>query len=91
MLAALHSVRAKHPLKLVCAVPVAPPDTVEKIAQHADEVVCLQTPVYFRAVGQFYEDFPQVEDNEVMRILSGPSPTLEGKAPSPPVGGEGGA
>jgi len=69
MIAALHAIRAKHPAKLVCAVPVAPPNTVETVAQYADEVVCLETPVYFRAVGQFYDDFPQVEDEEVIALL----------------------
>ena len=69
MISALHALRAKHPAKLICAVPVAPPDTLEKVKAYADEIICLQTPVYFQAVGQFYSDFPQVEDNEVVDIL----------------------
>jgi predicted phosphoribosyltransferase len=69
MISALHALRAKKPAKLICAVPVAPPDTVEKIRGYADEVVCLSTPMYFQAVGQFYADFPQVDDAEVIEIL----------------------
>jgi putative phosphoribosyl transferase len=70
MIAALHALRARHPARLVCAVPVAPPDTLARIAPLADEVVCLQTPLHFQAVGQFYRDFPQVEDAQVSAILA---------------------
>ena len=77
MISALHALRAKHPAKLICAVPVASPDTVEKVKAYADEVICLETPVYFQAVGQFYADFPQVEDNEVVDILRHSTPTAK--------------
>ncbi len=69
MISALHGLRAKHPARLICAVPVAPADTLEKIRPYADEVVCLSTPEFFQAVGQFYAEFPQVEDSEVIEIL----------------------
>lgn len=69
MIAALHALRAAKPAKLICAVPVAPPEILSKVAGLADEVVCLETPVYFQAVGQFYLDFPQVEDDEVIEAL----------------------
>ncbi len=69
MIAALHAIRAKKPKKLVCAVPVAPPDTLEKVRPYADEMVCLHAPEMFYAVGQFYADFPQVSDEEVMALL----------------------
>jgi predicted phosphoribosyltransferase len=69
MISALHALRASKPAKLICAVPVAPPDTLEKIRGYADEVVCLEAPLSFRAVGQFYADFPQVDDSEVEAIL----------------------
>ncbi len=69
MIAALHALRAKHPQKLICAVPVAPPDTLEKVRPYADEVVCLSAPEDFYAVGQFYQSFPQVSDDEVIRLL----------------------
>ena len=71
MISALHALRAQRPARLICAVPVAPPDTLEKIRPYADEVVCLHAPENFRAVGQFYADFPQVEDEEVEAILRG--------------------
>ncbi|MDO9051454.1 MAG: phosphoribosyltransferase family protein [Methylotenera sp.] len=71
MISALHGLRNGKPAKLICAVPVSPPDTLRKIAELADEVVCLETPGNFQAVGQFYENFPQVEDEEVIEILQG--------------------
>lgn len=69
MISALHGLRKSQPQKLICAVPVAPPETLRKIAALADEIVCLEAPADFSAVGQFYAHFPQVEDDEVMRIL----------------------
>jgi len=71
MISALHGLRNRKPARLICAVPVAPPDTLDKVAGLADELVCLAAPENFRAVGQFYADFPQVEDEEVMQILQG--------------------
>ena len=71
MIAALHAVRAKQPARLVCAVPVAPPETLERIRPYADEVVCLEAPEDFMAVSQFYRDFQQVEDEEVVALLAG--------------------
>lgn len=69
MISALHALRDRKPARLVCAVPVAPTETVEKVRPYADEVVCLSTPMFFQAVGQFYGDFPQVDDAEVEAIL----------------------
>lgn len=69
MIAALHGLRERQPAWLVCAVPVAPPDTVDQVRQYADDVVCLETPFSFQAVGQFYRDFPQVDDETVVEIL----------------------
>jgi predicted phosphoribosyltransferase len=69
MIAALHSVRRLHPARLVCAVPVASPESLHRVTPLADEVVCLHAPEHFQAVGQFYLDFPQVEDDEVIRQL----------------------
>ncbi len=69
MIAALHGLRQQKPARLVCAVPVAPPDTLEKVRALADEAVCLETPEWFQAVGQFYQDFQQVEDEEVIALL----------------------
>lgn len=69
MIAALHAVRERKPARLVCAVPVASADSLEQVRPYADEMVCLQVPAGFRAVGQFYRSFPQVEDDEVVALL----------------------
>ena len=69
MIAALRALRTRNPAKLICAVPVSPPDTLEKVGLYADEVVCMHATHDFFAVGQFYADFPQVSDEEVMAIL----------------------
>jgi len=69
MISALHGLRNRKPARLICAVPVAPAETLRKIQALADEVVCLSVPYNFRAVGQFYADFPQVEDDEVISVL----------------------
>ncbi|HNZ92017.1 MAG TPA: phosphoribosyltransferase family protein [Acidovorax sp.] len=69
MISALHSLRQRGPAKLVCAIPVASPDALEKIRPMADAVVCLQTPAHFQAVGQFYRHFEQVDDGEVIALL----------------------
>ncbi len=69
MIAALRAVRALGPQAVVAAVPVAPPETVERLRGEADDVVCLHTPVMFYAVGQFYEDFSQTTDEEVVALL----------------------
>lgn len=69
MIAALHALRARHPEWLVCAVPVAPRDALEKVRPYADELVCLHEPDFFYAVGQFYRHFPQVSDDDVVALL----------------------
>ncbi|ART50503.1 phosphoribosyl transferase [Acidovorax carolinensis] len=70
MISALHSLRQRQPGKLVCAIPVASPEALEKIRPMADEVVCLLAPENFRAVGQFYRHFPQVDDEDVIALLA---------------------
>lgn len=69
MIAALQVVRAQEPLEVIVAVPVAPPDRLAAVAARCDEVVCLLAPELFWAIGQFYEDFTQVEDEEVVELL----------------------
>lgn len=66
---ALHSVRAMGPAELVLAVPVAPRETVQRLEQVADRVVCVDTPPDFMAVGQFYRNFEQTTDDEVVALL----------------------
>ncbi|MFN8105045.1 MAG: phosphoribosyltransferase family protein [Acidimicrobiia bacterium] len=63
-------VRERGAARLVLAVPVGPPDTVEHMSRVYDEVVCLDTPPGFRAVGQFYEDFRQLSDADVAAALA---------------------
>jgi len=77
MLAALHAVRRQGAARVVCAVPVGPPDTLAEVARHADELVCLEAPAIFHSVGQYYRRFDQVEDDEVVRALD-----FEGGAPA---------
>ena len=67
--AAVMSVRKGNPKEVVVAVPVAPADAVEALSQDGPRVVCLETPGPFLAIGEFYDDFEQVEDFEVKRIL----------------------
>ncbi len=70
MIAAIDAVKAKQPQKIIIATAVAPADTVERLRGYADEVVCLEIPENFYAVGQFFEDFSQVSDEEVMDLLT---------------------
>ncbi len=69
MKAAIRSVRLQDPAEVVVAVPVAPPDTLEDLKKYSDEVICLLTPYSFYAIGQFYRDFTQVSDEEVVSLL----------------------
>jgi len=69
MIAALETIRAQKPKEMIVAVPVAPPERLREIRCHGDEVVCLLTPKSFWAIGQFYEDFSQVDDDEVISLL----------------------
>jgi len=70
MIAALQAVRAQHPKRLVCAVPVAAPDSLARVARLADDVVCLAAPRSFMAVGTHYRDFSGVTDEQVIETLA---------------------
>jgi putative phosphoribosyl transferase len=67
--AALRAVRARQPKTLVLAVPVAPPDALEPLRGEADETICLEVRSDFGAIGYFYSDFRQLDDDEVIAIL----------------------
>ncbi len=69
MQAAIQVVRQQLPKKIVMAVPVAPRDTLEKIREEADEVVCPSVPSSFMGIGQWYQDFGQTSDREVKDLL----------------------
>ena len=68
--AAIAALRRKNPKKLIVAVPVAPLDTVAKLGSSVDEVICLETPDPFYAIGMHYDDFHQVPDDEVIELMN---------------------
>jgi putative phosphoribosyl transferase len=67
--AALRSLRKRGAKPVTVAVPVGPADTVRELQRDADRVVCLSTPEPFYAIGEFYEDFEQTTDEEVIELL----------------------
>lgn len=73
MLAAIRAVRANNPSQIVVAVPVGPPSTCRQLATEADDVVCATMPPGFEAVGQVFDDFHQVSDEEVRELLMTPT------------------
>ncbi len=77
MRAGLEAVRQRNPKYVVMAVPVAPAEALELFRDLADEIVCLETPKWFGAVGYYYNDFRQIEDEEVIRYLRECSPTRQ--------------
>jgi predicted phosphoribosyltransferase len=70
MRAAVKALRQRRASKIVMAVPVGPPDTCQELSQEADEAICLNTPPFFQAVGQYYEDFSQTSDDDVRELLA---------------------
>jgi predicted phosphoribosyltransferase len=79
MIAALREVQAQGPREVIVAVPVASPDRLEEVGRWCDDVVCLLCPEDFWAIGQYYQDFRPVEDDEVVKLLREFAP------PAPPV------
>ncbi|MDQ5859073.1 MAG: phosphoribosyltransferase [Acidobacteriota bacterium] len=69
MRAAVAAARKLAPVRIVVAVPVAPPSTAQEMRRIADDVVCVATPEPFYSVGSFYEDFDQTTDEEVRELL----------------------
>ncbi len=69
MLATIDLVKEESPAKVVVAIPVGPSNTVRMLKKYADEVVCIETPDEFYAIGEFYENFEQVEDDEAISLL----------------------
>lgn len=76
MLAAIAAIRRRSPLATVVAVPVASRDAIENLAMEVEEVIALAIPADFTAVGNYYTDFHQLEDSEVISLL-GDVPTAE--------------
>ncbi len=81
--AALKAVRRRKPAKLVLAVPVAPADTIDALRGDVDDVVCIESPEFFYAIGAHYIDFGQVPDEEVVRLLAEADRALSEKAAEP--------
>ena len=69
MRAAVKALRQSAAAKIVVAVPVGPPDTCHELEEQADETICLSMPEFFQAVGQYYEDFSQISDEDVRELL----------------------
>lgn len=69
IMASIRMIRAKHPHKIVVAVPVAPSRTASKISELVDDFICVHIPEEFFGVGQFYHDFSQVSDEEVIEFM----------------------
>jgi len=81
--AALRAIRMRNPHKLVLAVPVAPTETISELRSEVDDIVCLEEYEFFGAIGFYYRDFTQVEDQEVVRLLKQfPVQGLTGSRPS---------
>ena len=70
-LTAIRAVRFENPSKVILALPVGPEEALRTLADEADETICLRLPETFRAVGQFYQDFSQVSDREMLQTLRG--------------------
>lgn len=68
-MAAARVLRSKHPAKLILAVPVAPPDSAERLRPEVDELIVLETPEPFYSVGSWYIEFEQTTDQEVIELL----------------------
>jgi len=62
-------IKQQQPKKIVVAIPVGPPETIHEIAQQVDEIICLEQPTTFFAIGAFYDNFLQVEDEEAITYL----------------------
>jgi putative phosphoribosyl transferase len=82
--AAVRALRRKAPKAIILAVPVAPADTIEALRPELDEIVCLEMPEAFYAIGQYYVDFHQVPDEEVVRLLATPQRRQPGEAANSP-------
>jgi putative phosphoribosyl transferase len=80
MRAAISALRRRKPARLVVAVPVAPPSTCHRLRAEVDDLVCVETPEPFYAIGQFYRDFSQVTDEEVSDLLERARPPALHKA-----------
>jgi putative phosphoribosyl transferase len=79
MQAAIAALRQMKPARIVVAVPVAPPSTCDRLRPLVDELVCVYAPEFFYAIGQFYGDFSQVTDEQVIELIQRASRTTAGR------------
>lgn len=70
MRAAIKSAKEKKAAKIIAAIPVAAQDSLEVIKKEADQIICLETPIFFGAVGSFYKNFDQTTDDEVIDLMA---------------------
>ena len=83
--AAIHVARDQGASRVILAVPVAPPDSLQSLAADADEVVALYTPSDFRSLGQWYADFDQTPDEEVVALLADAAQRIPAATTRPPA------
>ncbi len=69
LIAGLHAVYLQKPYEVIVATPVAPPGTLQSLSKLCDEIICIDCPENFRAIGQFYQQFDQVSDFEMLKII----------------------
>jgi len=79
LLSSIELVHLENPLSIIVALPVSPPSALKKIKElsYVTTIICLLTPYNFKSVGQFYQDFNQVSDNEVVKLLKKANDNLE--------------
>ena len=70
MKVAIRALKRRSPRKIVVALPVAPPEVVDELAQEADLTICLNQPARFRALSYYYGNFPQLSDSEVLDVMA---------------------
>jgi putative phosphoribosyl transferase len=70
MKVAIRALKRRSPQKIIVALPVAPPETVDELAQEADLTICLNHPARFRALSYYYGSFPQLSDSDVLDMMA---------------------
>ncbi len=70
VLAAIRAIRSQHPKKIIIAAPIASPRTVDRLRSEVEDLIVLETPLDFFSISQFYDEFPQVTDEEVLQALA---------------------
>lgn len=84
LISSIQLLEQQKPKEIIVALPIAPVSAILKIQEmtHVEKIICLETPLHFRSVGQFYEDFGQVSDEEVIELLKKANDTYDSKHPN---------